>query len=218
VKNSAHDSGSGVPLHVGIVVVVIVVDVPVMVVVVLVLVSVPVVVVELVAVVVDTVVDVAVTVVVELEIVDVDVVPVDVVVVAVVVVVVVVVRMHVPHITGQRSCILSPTSLLVQYAAFSSWQLTGSGSPLHIGATHVVVPCSMEVTTKLCSTNPSSGNANGKVAVNFAKAAATSPCKRLGMSMASKDIGGSKSMDAISTIKRSELSTIKSLMAADSLV
>lgn len=211
MKNSAHDSGSGVPLHVGIVVVVIVVDVPVMVVVVLVLVSVPVVVVELVAVVVDTVVDVAVTVVV-----DVDVVPVDVVVVAVVVVVVV--RMHVPHITGQRSCILSPTSLLVQYAAFSSWQLTGSGSPLHIGATHVVVPCSMEVTTKLCSTNPSSGNANGKVAVNFAKAAATSPCKRLGMSMASKDIGGSKSMDAISTIKRSELSTIKSLMAADSLV
>lgn len=216
MKNSAHDSGSGVPLHVGIVVVVIVVDVPVMVVVVLVLVSVPVVVVELVAVVVDTVVDVAVTVVVELEVVDVDVVPVDVVVVAVVVVVVV--RMHVPHITGQRSCILSPTSLLVQYAAFSSWQLTGSGSPLHIGATHVVVPCSMEVTTKLCSTNPSSGNANGKVAVNFAKAAATSPCKRLGMSMASKDIGGSKSMDAISTIKRSELSTIKSLMAADSLV
>ena len=211
MKNSAHDSGSGVPLHVGIVVVVIVVDVPVMVVVVLVLVSVPVVVVELVAVVVDTVVDVAVTVVV-----DVDVVPVDVVVVAVVVVIVV--RMHVPHITGQRSCILSPTSLLVQYAAFSSWQLTGSGSPLHIGATHVVVPCSMEVTTKLCSTNPSSGNANGKVAVNFAKAAATSPCKRLGMSMASKDIGGSKSMDAISTIKRSELSTIKSLMAADSLV
>lgn len=216
VKNSAHESGSGFPLQVGVVVVAVVVDVTLVAVVVVVVVSVVVVVVVPVVVVSVTVDDVSVTVVVELEVVDVVVVVERVVVEPVVVVVVV--SMHVPHITGHRACIKYPTSPLLQYDAFSSWQSTGSGKPLHNGATQVAVPCSMAVTTKFCSTKPLSGKENVKTADNFIKAAATSLCERFGIRSALYDPAGSNVMEATSIINKSELSTIKSLTAADSLV
>lgn len=80
------------------------------------------------------------------------------------------------------------------------------------------MPCSTAVATNLCSANPISGNENGKAAANCAMAAATSLCERFGISTASYDMGGSKSMVAISIINKSELSAIKSLTAADNLV